>query len=194
MKLHLRLLITFGALLVTGSGQGTYPVPAGLVFKVRGGEGVRFSGDYLATSPSGDTHHKAEGTVPAEFTVDGTDVFLSIQNQSQGREPEVRVDANGNGQLDKDSPAALNRPFLEVEIAKNGTTIKKQRTDAPFGVVSLASVEHPGGRPRQAEYTVDGSVKYAMLTITSDTGDIEQQLVPIPNADCGARDTKTFPG
>ena len=65
MKLHLRLLITFGALLVTGSGKGTYPVPAGLVFKVRGGEGVRFSGDYLATSPSGDTHHKAEGTVPA---------------------------------------------------------------------------------------------------------------------------------
>ena len=27
---------------------------------------------------------------------------------------------------------------------------------------------------------MDGSVKFAMLTLTSETGDIEQQLVPIP--------------
>ncbi len=27
---------------------------------------------------------------------------------------------------------------------------------------------------------MDGTVKFAMLTLTSDTGDIEQELVPIP--------------
>ena len=36
------------------------------------------------------------------------------------------------------------------------------------------------GAPKQTEIRVDGSVKFASLTLTSETGDTEQQLVEIP--------------
>ena len=68
----------------------------------------------------------------------------------------------------------------EVEISKNGTAVKRQRTDAPFGVVTLSTILPAGGAPRQTEYQVNGSVKFATLSMTTESGDIEQQLVPIP--------------
>jgi hypothetical protein len=45
---------------------------------------------------------------------------------------------------------------------------------------ALQARNPPGVLPRQTEYRVDGSVKFAMLTLTSEVGDIEQELVPIP--------------
>jgi hypothetical protein len=70
-------------------------------------------------------------------------VYLTFQNQSPGKDVEIRVDANGNRQLDKESALAQTGSFLEAEISKNGTTIKKQRTDATYGVVGLAGTEQP---------------------------------------------------
>jgi hypothetical protein len=37
-----------------------------------------------------------------------------------------------------------------------------------------------GGAPQYTEFQVEGSVKYAFLALTSETGDIEQELVPVP--------------
>jgi hypothetical protein len=188
-KLYWRLPIGLYALLVAGSGQTVmHPGEAIFVITVHGGDGVRFSGSYLVTGTSGESReNKVEGVVPSaatgrprEYTAVGTGVYLSFQNQTPGKDVEVRIDANGNRQLDQESPLAKAGPFLEVEISKDGTTIRKQRTDAPHGVITLASAEPLGGKPIQSEYEVNGSVKFAMLTLTSEAGDIEQQLVPIP--------------
>jgi hypothetical protein len=92
----------------------------------------------------------------------------------------MRVDTAGKLQLDKASLSARTGQFLEVELSQNGTTIKKQRTDAPHGVIGLASTMPAGGAAQQTELQVDGTVKFAFLTLTSETGDTEQMLVPIP--------------
>jgi hypothetical protein len=178
LRSYWRLPIGLCALLVVSSGQVIHSGEGAFVIAVTGGPGVTFRGSYLVIGTSGESReNKVEGTVPAEFRVVGTAVYLNFQNQVAGREIEFRVDANGKRELDKESPASQ---FLEVTISKNGTTIKELRTDAPHGVVTLATAEPAGGPPRQAEYRVDGSVKFAMLTLTSDDGDIEQRLVPIP--------------
>lgn len=135
------------------------PGESSFVITVRGTSGIPYSGSYLASTATAEaksTIAGVVGTLPVEFQAIGTSVYLSVQKKSDG------------GQL-------------EVEISRNGTSIKKQLTDAPFGVVTLASAGQPvTGQPRQAEYQVDGSVKFAMLTLTSETGDMEQQLVTIP--------------
>jgi hypothetical protein len=154
-----------------------HPGEDSFVIAVTGGPGVTFRGSFLVTTGTGERNNKVEGSVPREFSVVGTGIYLSLQNQAAGEEIEIRVDADRKRELDKESPAAQ---FLEVAISKNGTTIRKQRTDAPHGVVTLATIEPVGGTPRQAEYRVDGSVKFATLTLTSDTGGIEQQLVSVP--------------
>src|SRR4051794_26732798 len=82
--------------------------------------------------------------------------------------------------LDRESGFASQRPFLEVEISKRGAGVKKQRTDAPHGIISLASANQPNGSPRLTELSLDGSVKFAMITFTSETGGTEQQIVPVP--------------
>src|SRR5271170_4562977 len=93
------LSIAFGTLLVTGNGQGINPV-ASFVITVHGGDGVTFRGSYLVTGASGESkENKVEGRVPAEFRALGTGVYLNFQNQSPGKEVEIRVDANGNRQL-----------------------------------------------------------------------------------------------
>ena len=126
------------------------------MISVQGTSGVTFRGSYLATSDAGESKPtKIEGTVPAEFRVVGTSVYLTVQKQSE------------RGQID-------------VEISKSGTLVKKQHTDAPFGVVGLASTMPAGGAPRQTDLEVTGSAKFALLTLTSETGDTEQQRVPLP--------------
>jgi hypothetical protein len=154
---YLRVSIALGMLLVTGTGQVLHSGEEIFVITVRGSRGVTFRGSYLV-SPVGTEepkNFKTEGAVPTEIMAQGSNLYLSFQKQTVGGE-------------------------LEVEIAKNGTAIKRQRTDAPYGVVALASTQPAGGLPRQTEYEVDGTVKFATITMTSETGDIEQRLVPVP--------------
>jgi hypothetical protein len=183
LALYWRLPVVLCALWVTGSGQVIHSGESIFVIKVQGGRGVVFRGSYLVATNTGESKNvRVEGTAPAEFRVVGTSVYLSFQNQSpaDGREIEIRINSEGKRELDKGSPRANEGQYLQVAISKNGSTIKEQRTDAPYGVVSLASTEPAGGPPKHTEYRVDGSVKFAMLTLTTEKGDIEQQLVPIP--------------
>jgi len=151
------------------------------VIAVTGGPGVTFRGNYLVTGVNGESKETlVAGTVPAEFRTIGVAVYLSLQNQAPGGEIEVRVGSDGKRELDKNSAGSQNSPFLAAAISRNGTTVKEQRTDAPHGVVSLATTMPPGGLPRQTELIADGSVNFAFLTYTSETGDIQQELVPIP--------------
>jgi hypothetical protein len=179
-----RLPVVLCALGVTGSSEVIHSGESIFVINVKGGRGVAFHGSYLAVTGTGESKNtKVEGTVPAEFRVVATSVYLSLQNHSpgqDGRDIEIRVNSAGKPELDKESARANEGQYLEVAISKNGATIKEQRTDAPYGVVSLGTEELSGGPPIQTEYRVDGSVKFAMLTLTSERGDIEQELVPLP--------------
>lgn len=176
-----RLLIGLAALLVSGNGQVIHSGEETFVIAVTGGSGVTFRGSYLVTGINGESKEfQVSGAVPAEFRALGTAVFLSLQNQSAGAEIEIRVGPDGKRELDKDSAGAQRAQFLAVSISKNGTTLKEQRTDAPHGVISLATTMPPGGLPRQTELVADGTVKFAFLTFTSETGDIQQELVPVP--------------
>ncbi len=185
----MKIWFTALALLAPGSfGQTVLQSGEGIfVISVSGGLGVGFRGSCLTTKANGEAViTKLEGAVLAnfigqEYRVAGTAVYLTVQNQTAGKEPEVRVDANGNTVLDKKSPGALGGHFLEVSLSKNGTTIKTQRTDAPYGVISLRS-DPPAtsATPILTELRVEGDVKFAMVTYTNETGDSEQQLLPIP--------------
>jgi hypothetical protein len=173
--------IAIVALSVAGSGQVIHSGEDAFVIAVKGGRGVTFRGSYRVTAAAGESKEtKVEGSVPAEFRVAGTSVYLSFQNQSSGGEIQFRIGPNGNRQIDKDPGEGSGSPFLEVAISKNGSTVKKQRTEAPHGVVVLSTTMPPGGAPRQTDFRVDGSVKFASLTLTTESGDTEQQLVPIP--------------
>jgi hypothetical protein len=177
----LRLPIGLGALLVAGNGQIIHSGEETFVIAVTGGAGVSFRGSYLVTGINGESKEtQVAGPVPAEFRALGTAVYLNFQNQSPGAEVEIRVGPDGKRELDKTSAASLNAKFLGVTISKNGTTLKEQRTDAPHGVVSLATSMPPWGSPRQTELIADGTAKFAFLTYTSETGDTKQELVPIP--------------
>jgi hypothetical protein len=148
---------------------------------VRGGNGVEFRGNCLSTPSEGaPVTTKLEGVVPAEFKVIGTALYLTVQNLTGGKEPEIRVGSDGLRVLDQESPSAQSGSWLEVEISKYGGTIKTQRTDAPHGVISLKTAPPvEGGRAIGTELQVEG-VRFAFITFTSETGDIEQQLVPVP--------------
>jgi hypothetical protein len=176
-------IATFGLLAFPGFCQGPNVLHSGeAIFRisVRGGQGVRFSGSCLsATADGASVSTKLEGIVPAEFEVAGTAVYMTIQNQADGTQPEIRVGSDGLRVLDPKSPKAQSGSWLEVEIAKNGSTIKRQRTDAPHGVVSLNTAPRPSGSATSTELQVEG-VRFALIAFTSETGDIEQQLVPVP--------------
>lgn len=147
---------------------------------VRGGNGVQFRGSCLSTTSEGaSVTTKLEGVVPAEFTITGKAMYLTVQNLTGGREPEIRVGSDGLRVLDQKSPNAQAGSWLEVEISKYGGTIKTQRTDAPHGVISLKTTPPADGAAIGTELQVEG-VRYAFITFTSETGDIEQQLVPVP--------------
>ena len=177
----LRLVIGLGALLAVVHGQVIHSGEETFVIAVTGGPGVAFRGSYLVTGVNGESKEtQVASTVPAEFRALGTAVYLNLQNQNPGGEVEFRVGADGKRELDKNSAAAQNAKFLAVSISKNGTTLKEQRTDAPHGVISLATTMPPWGLPRQTELIADGTVKFALLTFTSETGDTEQELVPVP--------------
>jgi hypothetical protein len=157
------------------SGEAVFTI------SVRGGNGVKFRGSCLSTPSEGaSVTTKLEGVVPAEFKVVGTALYLTVQNLTGGKEPEIRVGSDGLRVLDQESPNAQNGYWLEVEISKYGGSIKTQRTDAPHGVISLKTTPPAeGGRAIGTELQVEG-VGYAFITFTSDTGDIAQQLVPVP--------------
>jgi len=91
----------------------------------------------------------------------------------------VRVGSDGRSVLDQQSPNAQTGSWLEVEISKNGGSLKRQRTDAPHGVISLGTAPPAMGAAIGTELRVEG-VRFAFITFTSETGDIEQQLVPVP--------------
>jgi len=157
---HWRLLLTFGALLTSSNGQVGQVIHAGeeiFVVTVRGAAGLEFRGSYLVAAVGTQESKKGalEGSVPAEFKFQGSAVFVNIQKR------------HSEGQLD-------------VEISRNGVSLKRQSSDAPYAVVGLASQPPAPGPPRQTTYRVDGSVHFASLTMTSETGDTEQRLVPLP--------------
>jgi hypothetical protein len=147
---------------------------------VRGGHGVQFRGSCLSTPGEGAAvTTELKGVVPAEFTIAATAIYLTVQNLAGGREPEVRVGADGLTVLDQQSPGAQAGSWFEVEILKNGGNVKTQRTDAPHGVISLATVPPASGASVLTELQIEG-VHFAFLTFTNDKGDTEQQLVPVP--------------
>ena len=147
---------------------------------VRGGTGVRFRGSCLSTAADGaSVTTKLEGVVPAEFKITGTAVYLTVQNLTGNTLPDIRVSSDGLRVLDQNSAKAQAGSWLEIEISKNGGTIKTQRTDAPHGVISLKTTPPATGSPISTELQVEG-VHFALITFTSETGDIEQQLMPVP--------------
>jgi hypothetical protein len=159
---------------VLRSGEGIFTI------SVRGGMGIRFSGSCLSTTAEGaPVSTTLEGMVPAEFTIVGAAVYLTVQNLTAGTIPEIRVGADGLRVLDQKAPNAEAGSWLEVEISKNGSTIKRQRTNAPHGVISLRTSPPPTGSRIMTEIQVEG-VHFALITFTSETGDTEQQLVPVP--------------
>lgn len=164
-------------------GQSSQVIHAGeqiFTISVRGGSGVGFRGSCLSTLSEGaSVTTKLEGVVPAEFKIIGTALYLTVQNLTGGKEPEIRIGSDGLRVIDEKSPNAQSGSWLEVEISKYGGTIKTQRTDAPHGVISLKTAPAEGGRAIGTELQVEG-VRFAFITFTSDTGDIEQQLVPVP--------------
>src|ERR1017187_5076413 len=100
---------------VLHSGESIFTV------SVRGGNGVRFRGSCLSTPSDGaSVTTRLEGVVPAEFTIAGTALYLTVQNLTEGREPEVRVGPDGVTVLDQKSPNAQAGSWLEVDILKNG--------------------------------------------------------------------------
>lgn len=173
--------IVFFALLATGYGQDVVHSGESIfVITVRGTPGVVFHGSYLLETVAGQSKNTLVGTVPAEFKLVGAAVYLTVQNQRRGGEIELRLDSSGKLSLDQQSSRINGAQYLEVELSKNGATMKKQRTDAPYGVVSLASSIPPGGAPQQTEIQLEGSAQFALVSIDSGTGDIDQQLVPVP--------------
>lgn len=148
---------------------------------VQGGDGVRFKGSCLATTAAGESvTEKLEGVVPAEFKIPATAVYLTVQNQSGGQIPEVRVGPDDRQVIDMASPNSGASQFLEVILSKSGRTLKTQRTDAPYGVISLGTTP-PANTAAQinTELQIEG-VRFALVTYTLVTGDTEQQLVPVP--------------
>jgi hypothetical protein len=147
----------FMILLASANGQSIlHSGEAVFVITVRGTSGIPFRGSYLVTTAAGEsTTQQITGFGPADFKLIGAEIYVSLQKQFEGGD-------------------------FEVEIFKNGASLKKQRTTAPYGVITLASRMLPIGAPKQTEIRVDGSVKFASLTLTSETGDTEQQLVEIP--------------
>lgn len=164
-------------------GQGSLVLHSGesvFTISVRGGTGVRFSGSCLATRSDGaPVGTKLEGIVPATFEIAGAELHLAVQNLTAATPPEIRLRNDGVGALDEELAGAASGSWLEVEISKNGAAIKRQRTNAPHGVVSLGTQPLPRGSAINTEFHVDGQ-RFALVTLTSETGDIEQQLVPVP--------------
>jgi hypothetical protein len=178
-----RSVIAIALMAVSANSQSPVVLHSGesiFTVTVRGGNGVRFRGSCLSTPSDGaSVTTRLEGIVPAEFKIVGTALYLTVQNLTEGREPEVRVGSDGVTVLDQKSPNAQAGSWLEVEILKNGGSIKTQRTDAPRGVVSLSTTPPAAGAAERTELQVEG-VRFAFITFTSNTGDIEQQLVPVP--------------
>jgi hypothetical protein len=183
VKATLVLLTLLMPLAVQAFGQSAQVLHSGeavFTISVRGGNGGRFSGSCLSTTGEGvPVSTKLEGVAPAEFTIVGAAVYLTVQNLTAGTQPEVRVGSDGLRVLDQKAPNAQAGSWLEVEISKNGSTIKKQRTNAPYGVISLRTTPPSTGSKIRTELQVEG-VRFALITFTSETGDTEQQLVPVP--------------
>ena len=117
--------------------------------------GTPFRGSYLVTTAAGESTTQQITGIGPDFKLIGAEIYVSLQKQFEDGD-------------------------FEVEIFKNGASLKKQRTNAPYGVITLASRMPLTGAPKQTEIRIDGSVKFASITLTSETGDTEQQLVEIP--------------
>jgi hypothetical protein len=160
--------------MVLRSGESVFTI------SVRGSSRVQFRGNCLSTRGDGaSVTTELAGAVPAEFKIAAADLYLTVQNLTGGTMPEIRVGSDGLRELDDKSPNAKDGSWLEIELSKNGSTIKRQRTNAAHGVVSLKTTKPATGAPIGTELQVEG-VSFAQITFTSEAGDIEQQLVPVP--------------
>jgi hypothetical protein len=150
-------LLTVATLIGSANGQAVVHQGESIfVIAIRRSPGTTFRGSYLAVTADGESKtNRIAGMIPAEFTVVATHMFLTVEKLTEGGE-------------------------MEVEISKNGTAIKRQSTNAPFGVVGLATAMPEGGVPQQTEFQVTGSAKYAFLTISSGTGETRQEQVELP--------------
>jgi len=92
--------------MVLHSGEAVFTI------SVRGGDGVRFRGSCLSTPAEGaSVTTEIKGTVPAEFTIPATAIYLTVQNLNGGNEPEVRVGSDGLTVLDQQSPGSAWTPL-----------------------------------------------------------------------------------
>ena len=159
MKSFARFRVPVALATLIGSAHGQSVIQRGenaFMITVHGRDGTTFSGSYLAATATGEPKTiRIEGRVPAEFRVIATQMFVTVQKLTE------------DGQI-------------EVEISKNGSTMKRQSTDAPYGVVGLATALPEGGAPQQTEFQVTGSAKYAFLTMTLGTGETTQERVQLP--------------
>src|ERR1700730_2780184 len=86
---------------VLHSGEAIFTI------SVRGGNGVKFRGSCLSTPSEGaSVTTELKGVGPAEFRVAATAIYLTVQNLTGGKEPEVRVGSDGRTVLDQQSPNA----------------------------------------------------------------------------------------
>ncbi|MEP7352734.1 MAG: hypothetical protein ABI824_05835 [Acidobacteriota bacterium] len=150
-----RLLIAFWIL--TGLGYGQDIIHSGeSVFTIKVLGNTSFRGSYLAVSGAGGSKTvKIEGAGSAAFTVAAAQLYLTVQKQTE------------SGQIG-------------VELSKGGVTVKRESTDAPYGVVGLATTLPAGGLPQQTTFEVTGSAKFAFLTLMSGTGETRQEQVELP--------------
>jgi len=123
---------------------------------VRGTNGGVFHGTYLAVGAGGDVHRQRfEGTIPANFRAIGSELYVVVQSREEGG-------------------------TLDVELSKAGTVFKRQSTSVGHGVVSVQSITPEGGLPRETDFELTGSAKYAFLTITTGSGETYQEQVKLP--------------
>lgn len=89
--------------------------------KVSGTTGLEFSGSYLVTTSNGQsTSEPVAGTVPAEYSVTGTNrITVSIVSVELQKQTEEGT--------------------LKVEILKGDEVIANSETTAPYAVVSVAT-------------------------------------------------------
>ncbi len=83
-------------------------------------------------------------------------MYLTLQNLTGDTLPIFALGRMVCGVLDQNSAKAQAGSWLEIEISKNGGTIKTQRTDAPHGVISLKTAPQATGSQVSTELQVEG--------------------------------------
>ncbi len=182
-----RLPIVLFALGVTGSGEVIHSGESIFVINVKGGRGVTFHGSYLAVTGTGRDPEEHQSRRAQRRQSSGwwqralhISASKTIRLGKTGGTSRFASTRKGRANSIKNRRGRTTGNTSKLRFSRTVPRSKSKRTDAPYGVVSHGTAEPSGGPPIQTEYRVDGSVKFAMLTLTSERGDIEQELVPIP--------------